>query len=57
MCEKTDNNNCPLLPMLEKSEVYCKELKDDEKLEEYLEYYYNLKNYTFELIDDDKNYW
>jgi hypothetical protein len=56
MCEKTDNNNCSLLPILEKAEVYSKELKDDEKLEEYLEYYYNLKNYTFELIDDDKKY-
>jgi len=55
-CEKIDNNNCALFPFFDKAEIFCKELKDDDKLEEYLEYYYNLKNYTFELMDNDKKY-
>jgi len=55
-CEKIDNNNCTLFPFFDKAEIFCKELKDDDKLKKYLEYYYNLKNYTFELMDNDKKY-
>lgn len=56
ICEKTDNNNISLTQILENAEIYCRELKNEERLEEYLEHYYELRNYKFEVIDEDKKY-
>jgi hypothetical protein len=54
-CEKTDNNNCQFTPFLESENLYFKELKNEEKIDDILKYYFNLKNYVFKLLDDDKN--
>ena len=37
------------------NQTYFKELKNEDTIDDYLEYYYNLKNYTFELSNADKD--
>lgn len=55
-CQKTDNNDVSFLPVLESSEIYCKEIKKDEEIEEYVDCYHELRKYMFKLADEDKQY-
>jgi len=54
-CEKIDNNDYQFSPFLERGEISFDELKKEDTIDKYLEYYHNLKNYTFELCNDDKH--
>lgn len=55
-CEKTDNNNKNISSVINDANMYYHKLKNKDKIEKMLSYYLNLKNYVFELSNDDKNY-
>lgn len=55
-CDKIDNNNISIVPAFEKSELFCRELTNNTEINEYLDYYFNLKKYSFELDGQDKKY-
>jgi hypothetical protein len=55
-CQQTDNNEVTVISKFDKSQFYCADIKDENAINKYLEYYQNLKRWKIELIDDDKKY-